>query len=98
MSYQPAFDLELAGPVICISCSEDGNKIAVGDRNGNLTLMNRAGEKIWEKKIDEGVHGLSLLKNGSNVVCGGKDCKLKMLNSLGSVEWEQTIGKSIWSL
>ena len=98
MSYQPAFDLELAGPVICISCSEDGNKIAVGDRNGNLTLMNKAGEKIWEKKIDEGVHGLSLLKNGSNVVCGGKDCKLKMLNSLGSVEWEQTIGKSIWSL
>ena len=98
MSYQPVFDLELAGPVICISCSDDGNKIAVGDRNGNLTLINRSGEKIWEKKIDEGVHGLSLLKNGSNVVCGGKDCKLKMLNSLGSVEWEQTIGKSIWSL
>ena len=98
MSYQPVFDLELAGPVICISCSDDGNKIAVGDRNGNLSLINRSGEKIWEKKIDEGVHGLSLLKNGNNVVCGGKDCKLKMLNSLGSVEWEQTIGKSIWSL
>ena len=84
MSYQPVFDLELAGPVICISCSDDGNKIAVGDRNGNLTLINRSGEKIWEKKIDEGVHGLSLLKNGNNVVRGVNDCKMKMLRTLRS--------------
>ena len=98
MNNEPTFDLEIPGPVICISCSEDGNKIAIGDRNGNLTMVNQSGEKIWEKKIDEGIHGLSVLKNGNNVVCGGKDCKLKMLNSLGSVEWEQTIGKSIWSL
>jgi len=98
MNHQNIFDLEISGPVICISCSDDGNKIAVGDRNGNLTLVNRNGEQIWGKKIDEGIHGISILKNGGNVICGGKDCKLKMLNSLGNVEWEQTIGKSIWSL
>ena len=27
------FDLTISGPVICIACSEDGTRIAVGDRN-----------------------------------------------------------------
>ena len=49
MNHQNIFDLEISGPVICISCSDDGNKIAVGDRNGNLTLVNRNGEQIWGK-------------------------------------------------
>jgi len=92
------FDLTISGPVICIACSEDGTRIAVGDRNGNLTLVDKSGSIIWEKQIDEGIHGLSIIGNGNKVICGGKDCKLRMFNSLGSVEWEQTIGKSIWSL
>jgi len=92
------FDLNISGPVICIACSEDGNRIAVGDRNGTLTLVDKTGSVIWEKQIDEGIHGLAIVGNGSKVVCGGKDCKLRMFNSMGSVEWEQTIGKSIWSL
>ena len=92
------FDLTISGPVICIACSEDGTRIAVGDRNGNLTLVDNAGSIIWEKQIDEGIHGLAIIGNGKKVICGGKDCKLRMFNSLGSVEWEQTIGKSIWSL
>ena len=35
------FDLTISGPVICVACSDDGNKIVVGDRNGNLTLLNK---------------------------------------------------------
>ena len=92
------FNLDISGPVICIACSEDGNRIAVGDRNGTLTLVDKTGTIIWEKQIDEGVHGLAIIGNGNKVICGGKDCKLRMFNSMGSVEWEQTIGKSIWSL
>ena len=74
------FDLDISGPVICIACSDDGNRIAVGDRNGTLTLVDRTGSIIWEKQIDEGVHGLAIISNGSKVVCGGKDCKLRMFN------------------
>ncbi len=92
------FDLVISGPVICIACSEDGNRIAVGDRNGNLTLLDKSGSIIWEKQVDEGIHGLAIVGNGNKVICGGKDCKLRMFSSIGSVEWEQTIGKSIWSL
>ncbi len=92
------FNLEIAGPVICIACSEDGSRIAVGDRNGNLTLVDKTGSVIWEKHIDEGIHGLAIIGNGNKVICGGKDCKLRMFSSMGNIEWEQTIGKSIWSL
>ena len=92
------FDLTISGPVICVACSDDGNKIIVGDRNGNLTLLNKNGQIIWEKNIDEGVHGLAIIGNGNKVICGGKDCKLRMFSSMGIIEWEQTIGKSIWSL
>ena len=92
------FDLTISGPVICVACSDDGNKIVVGDRNGNLTLLEKNGRIIWEKNIDEGVHGLAIIGNGNKVICGGKDCKLRMFSSMGSIEWEQTIGKSIWSL
>mgnify|MGYP001405030680 FL=1 len=63
-----------------------------------VTLSDNSGNMIWEKQIDEGIHGLAIIGNGNKVICGGKDCKLRMFNSLGSVEWEQTIGKSIWSL
>ena len=90
------FDLVISGPVICIACSEDGNRIAVGDRNGNLTLLDKTGSVIWEKQVDEGIHGLAIV--GSKVICGGKDCKLRMFSSMWNIEWEQTIGKSIWSL
>ena len=92
------FNLEIAGPVICIASSENGSRIAVGDRNGNLTLVDKTGSVIWEKQIDEGIHGLSIIGNGNKVICGGKDCKLRMFSSMGNIEWEQTIGKSIWSL
>jgi len=98
MTHAPIFNLDISGPVICLACSEDGAKIAVGDRNGNLTLVDKAGNILWEKHIDEGIHGLAIIGNGNNVICGGKDCKLRMFNSLGNIEWEQTIGKSIWSL
>ena len=98
MTHAPVFDLSISGPVICLACSEDGSKIAVGDRNGNLTLVDKAGNILWEKHIDEGIHGLAIVGNGNKVICGGKDCKLRMFNSLGNIEWEQTIGKSIWSL
>ena len=98
MPSESIFDLMISGPVICIACSEDGSKIAIGDRNGTLTLSDNSGTVIWEKQIDEGIHGLAIIGNGNKVICGGKDCKLRMFNSLGSVEWEQTIGKSIWSL
>ena len=98
MPSESIFDLMISGPVICIACSEDGSKIAIGDRNGTLTLSDNSGSVIWEKQIDEGIHGLAIIGNGNKVICGGKDCKLRMFNSLGSVEWEQTIGKSIWSL
>ena len=76
------FDLNIAGPVICIACSEDGKRIAVGDRNGTLTLVDKTGLVIWEKQIDEGIHGLAIIGNGSKVICGGKDCKLRMFNSM----------------
>ena len=98
MLSESIFDLVISGPVICIASSEDGSRIAIGDRNGTLTLSDNTGAVIWEKQIDEGIHGLAIIGNGNKVICGGKDCKLRMFNSLGSVEWEQTIGKSIWSL
>jgi tetratricopeptide (TPR) repeat protein len=98
MTHTPVFDLSISGPVICLACSEDGTKIAVGDRNGNLTLVDKAGNILWEKHIDEGIHGLAIVGNGNKIICGGKDCKVRMFNSLGNIEWEQTIGKSIWSL
>ena len=98
MTPKSIFDMMLQGPVICVTCSEDGGKIAAGDRNGRLTLADRGGNQTWEKEVDEGIHGLAILGNGNKVVCGGKDCKLRMFNSLGNVEWEQTIGKSIWSI
>ena len=41
------FDLTISGPVICVACSDDGNKIVVGDRNGNLTLLNKNGQIIY---------------------------------------------------
>ena len=91
-------DLMSAGAVRGSACSEDVSKSARGDRNGTLTLSDNSGTVIWEKQIDEGIHGLAIIGNGNKVICGGKDCKLRMFNSLGSVEWEQTIGKSIWSL
>ena len=98
MAQKTVFDLMLPGPVVCISCSEDGRRIAAADRNGTLSLSEREGKQNWEKDVDEGIHGLAVLGNGNKVVCGGKDCKVKMFNSLGNVEWEQTIGKSIWSM
>jgi hypothetical protein len=98
MTVEPVFDMMIQGPVICISCSDDGTKIATGDRNGKLTLADQNGTKNWEKDIDEGIYGLAILGSGNKVACGGKDCKLRMLNSLGNVEWEQTVGKSIWSM
>ena len=98
MTRKPVFDMMIQGPIICISCSDDGTKIATGDRNGRLTLADQNGTKNWEKEIDEGIYGLAILGNGNKVACGGKDCKLRMLNSLGNVEWEQTVGKSIWSM
>jgi len=98
MSQEPVLDMMIQGPIICITCSENGAKIAAGDRNGRLTLADRNGSQNWEKEVDEGIHGLVILGNGNKVACGGKDCKLRMFNSLGNVEWEQTIGKSIWSM
>ncbi len=98
MTPESIFDMTLQGPVICVTCSENGTKIAAGDRNGRLTLADRSGNQNWEKEVDEGIHGLAILGSGNKVVCGGKDCKLRMFNSLGNVEWEQTIGKSIWSM
>ena len=65
------FNLEIAGPVICIASSENGSRIAVGDRNGNLTLVDKTGSVIWEKQIDEGIHGLAVIGNGNKVICGG---------------------------
>ena len=98
MREEPVLDMMIQGPVICLTCSENGAKIAAGDRNGRLTLADRNGSQDWEKEVDEGIHGLVILGNGNKVACGGKDCKLRMFNSLGNVEWEQTIGKSIWSM
>tara|TARA_B100000686_G_scaffold328004_1_gene387495 strand:+ start:1402 stop:2820 length:1419 start_codon:yes stop_codon:yes gene_type:complete len=98
MIQNSTFNLTLPGPIVCISSSEDGRKIAAADRNGTLSLSGREGEQSWEKDVDEGIHGLAIIGNGSKVVCGGKDCKVKMFNSLGNIEWEQTIGKSIWSM
>ena len=98
MIQNAVFNLTLPGPIVCISSSEDGRKIAAADRNGTLSLSEREGSQNWEKDVDEGIHGLSILGNGNKVVCGGKDCKVKMFNSLGNIEWEQTIGKSIWSM
>ena len=77
MTHAPVFDLSISGPVICLACSEDGAKIAVGDRNGNLTFVDKAGNILWEKNIDEGIHGLAIVGNGDKVICGGKDCKLR---------------------
>ena len=98
MTQESLFDMTIQGPIICIPCSENGTKIAAGDRDGRLTLADRSGKQDWEKEVDEGVHGLAILGSGNKVACGGKDCKLRMFNSLGNVEWEQTIGKSIWSM
>ena len=91
MTQNPVFNLTLPGPIVCISSSDDGEKIAAADRNGNLSMSEREGSQSWEKDVDEGIHGLAILGNGSKVVCGGKDCKVKMFNSLGNIEWEQTI-------
>jgi hypothetical protein len=98
MSPNPEFELSVSGAVLCISSSFDGEEIAIGDRNGNLILAGRDGTKKWEKKVDEGIHGLAMIQSNNKIVCGGKDCKLRMYNSLGNIEWEQSIGKSIWSL
>ena len=90
------FELSVSGAVLCIASSFDGEEIAIGDRNGNLILAGRDGTKKWEKKVDEGIHGLAMIQSNNKIVCGGKDCKLRMYNSLGNIEWEQSIGKSIW--
>ena len=74
MTVEPVFDMMIQGPVICISCSDDGTKIATGDRNGKLTLADQNGTKNWEKDIDEGIYGLAILGSGNKVACGGKDC------------------------
>ena len=92
MTSNSAFEMAMSGPIICIACSEDGTRIASGDRNGILTLLERNGNQNWEKEIDEGIHGIAILGGSNKVVCGGKDCKLRMFNSLGNIEWEQTIG------
>jgi len=98
MSSNSAFKINASDSVICIASSEDGNKIAFGDRSGNVSLATKEGEVLWEKKIDEGIYGVAIMKDGNRVVCGGKDCKLRMFNSLGNVEWDVNVGKSIWSL
>ncbi|SVC38531.1 uncharacterized protein METZ01_LOCUS291385, partial [marine metagenome] len=43
MTPESIFDMTLQGPVICVTCSENGTKIAAGDRNGRLTLADRSG-------------------------------------------------------
>ena len=53
MTPESIFDMMLQGPVICITCSEDGAKIAAGDRNGRLTLADRGGNLNWEKEVEE---------------------------------------------
>ena len=73
------FDLTISGPVICVACSEDGNKIVVGDRNGNLTLLDKNGQIIWEKNIDEGVYGLAMVGNGNKVFAEVKTANLECL-------------------
>ena len=62
MTPESIFDMMLQGPVICVTCSEDGGKIATGDRNGRLTLADRSGNLNWEKEVDEGIHGLAILE------------------------------------
>ena len=91
-------EIEASDSIICMSSSDDGRKISFGDRSGNIALATEKGEILWEKKIDEGIYGISIMNDGNRVICGGKDCKLRMFNSLGNVEWEVNVGKSIWSL
>ena len=50
MTPESIFDMMLQGPVICVACSENGAKIAAGDRNGRLTLADRGGNQNWVKE------------------------------------------------
>ncbi len=94
----PVLEIGMSGPVICVSCSADGTKVAAGSRNGGLNITQVETNNEWQKQVDEGVHGLAIVGKSNKVACGGKDCKLRMYNSLGNIEWEQAIGKSIWSM
>ena len=82
-----AFDLlcrcETGCIVNTVSLSSDGNYLAVGDFNHNVSLFNFEGKKLWNYTTGDIVYTVSISPDGTGVAAGSNDKKIYFLTGKG---------------
>ncbi|MCZ2809617.1 MAG: hypothetical protein O2V44_09710 [Candidatus Bathyarchaeota archaeon] len=85
-----------------VSVSEDGNHIAAGKDDGEITLFDKTGGEVWNWTSGGGVNGVAIARNGEYVVGGGDEGFVQFIENLGPSsitcefsDWQTYLGESV---
>ncbi len=82
---RPLWRARLAGPAYALAVLE-GERIAVGDDAGFVTLLDADGQRLWRAELGSRVTALAPRPGG--VLAGGWDERLTLLTDGGDILWQ----------
>ena len=68
--------------------SHDGSRIAAGNRDGTVVLLDRTGKILWQFVAGEGNIGVAISDDGNFIAVRGGNRDLYFLNGDGAVIWK----------
>ncbi len=83
--------------VYSVSSSQEGDLIAVGSRDSNLYLFDKAGKLIWEYDTGSTVYGVACSADASFIAAGTENNELYLFDREGKVLWKNKTKGSISS-
>ena len=79
------------------SVGPDGQVLA-GTRAGQVVALSAAGERLWTRKVGDGVYGTPAIAEGGVCFVGCNDNRLYALDlASGEVSWRERVGRDIRS-
>ncbi len=73
-------------------------QVLVGTRAGEVVALSSAGERLWDRKLKDGVYGTPAIASGGVAFLGANDNRLYALDlATGEVVWKERVGRDIRS-
>lgn len=73
-------------------------QVLVGTRAGEVVALSPAGERLWDRKLSDGVYGTPAIAADGTCFLGANDNRLYALDlATGEVVWKERVGRDIRS-